>query len=225
MTRDYTGARVPPFRPEWRHRRTNEFTPGERHARSSHARDRDHVPHGAGRGTQQQTDDDCARPRRVGRQHQPGQVTRQLSRDGYRTVTPELGLNSVAEDVAIVRRRSTGSRVGRCWYPHSYGEGFVGEDQVPEGLGWGEVAASSPPAPPTLAAGSSRLHLFRQYFAQDLTGIRPRHAGSSIWRMGRYRPLAAHFTEGHAVLLIKIDAGYDETKFVYAVRLDGRSAA
>ncbi|TCM37164.1 esterase/lipase family protein, partial [Kribbella sp. VKM Ac-2568] len=29
-------------------------------------------------------------------------VARQLKDDGYRTVTPELGLNSVAEDVTIV---------------------------------------------------------------------------------------------------------------------------
>lgn len=81
---------------------------------------------------------------------QAGQVTRQLRHDGYRTVTPELGLNSVAKDVAIVRRRSTGSRVGRCWYPHSYGEGVTSRHRLRRRL---------PPWPPAAAACTSSVSL------------------------------------------------------------------
>jgi hypothetical protein len=152
-------------------------------------------------------------------------VTWQLRDGGYRTVTPELGLNSVAEDVAIISTALNRIPGRKVLVSHSYGEGFAGEDQVPEGLGRGEVVASSQPAPPTLAAGSSCLHLFHQYFAQDLTGIRPCHAGNSIWRMGRYGPLVASFNEGRAVLLIKIDADVTSPTPTRPVRLDARSAA
>ncbi|TCN41862.1 alpha/beta hydrolase family protein [Kribbella orskensis] len=48
-------------------------------------------------------------------------VARQLKDDGYRTVTPELGLNSVAEDVAIVRTAVDKISGKKVLVGHSYG--------------------------------------------------------------------------------------------------------
>lgn len=48
-------------------------------------------------------------------------VTRELKDDGYRTVTPELGLNSVAEDVAIVRTALNKISGRKVLVSHSYG--------------------------------------------------------------------------------------------------------
>ena len=48
-------------------------------------------------------------------------VTRQLKDDGYRTVTPELGLISVAEDVAIVRTALNKISGEKLLVSHSYG--------------------------------------------------------------------------------------------------------
>jgi pimeloyl-ACP methyl ester carboxylesterase len=48
-------------------------------------------------------------------------VARQLKDDGYRTVTPKLGLNSVAEDVAIVRTALHEISGKKVLVSHSYG--------------------------------------------------------------------------------------------------------
>jgi pimeloyl-ACP methyl ester carboxylesterase len=48
-------------------------------------------------------------------------VTRQLKDDGYRTVTPKLGLNSVVEDVAIVRTALNKISGRKVLVSHSYG--------------------------------------------------------------------------------------------------------
>ncbi|MGY4765766.1 alpha/beta hydrolase [Kribbella sp. CWNU-51] len=48
-------------------------------------------------------------------------VARQLKDDGYRTVTPELGLNSVADDVAIVRTALDSIQGKKVLVSHSYG--------------------------------------------------------------------------------------------------------
>ena len=48
-------------------------------------------------------------------------VTQQLKDDGYRTVTPKLGLNSVAEDVAIVTKALNKISGKKVLVSHSYG--------------------------------------------------------------------------------------------------------
>jgi pimeloyl-ACP methyl ester carboxylesterase len=53
-----------------------------------------------------------------------GEVVDALHKDGYRTATPALGLNSVAEDVAIVRSTLDAIPGDKILVGHSYG-GFV----------------------------------------------------------------------------------------------------
>ena len=53
-----------------------------------------------------------------------GEVTDALHKDGYQTATPELGLASVAEDVAIVRSTLDSIPGDKILVGHSYG-GFV----------------------------------------------------------------------------------------------------
>lgn len=57
-------------------------------------------------------------------------VARQLKDDGYRTVTPKLGLNSVADDVAIVSTALSKISGKKVLVGHSYG-GIVTMRRLP----------------------------------------------------------------------------------------------